>query len=228
MNRPDDAGDLEAGRQDEQHEGRVDAHGPAVERRADPVAEDHVADGDQREQRDDGDVADGRPRHEQDDRGRHDPAEVRDVAAQEHEDRQGHRARHAEQQHEHEVRARDDRGQDRGAPEIAREAGQRVLARGRDPRSASSPRPPGTPTATPGRHRAGRRTRGTSTGRSPSRCPPRCRPARHRTIRRRRRGSCGRWRTGRGRPVRPPAGGRARRGPPGASPWRPRPSRRAA
>ena len=129
----DDSGELEAGRQRQEHHRGVDAHGSSIDRRSDEVAQDDVAHGDQQEHRHGRSRAKRRVGHQQDDPRRDDAAEVGDVAAEEGEDGEWQGQRDPQDQHEHEVGGGDDRGQERRAPEVAAHADQGVVAGLRDP-----------------------------------------------------------------------------------------------
>ena len=129
----DDPGELETGRQRQEHHRRVHAHGSSVDRRPDEVAEDDVAHRNQQEQEHGRPRAERRVGHQQDDPGRDDAAEVGDVAEEEDEDGEGDGQGDPQDQHEHEVGDGDDRGQERRAPEVAAHADQGIAARLRDP-----------------------------------------------------------------------------------------------
>ena len=129
----DDPGQLEPGREDDEHQGRVDLHGAAVERRPDCVADDHVAGTDEHEHQHDRARTERRVRDEQDDARGDDAAEVRDERSKEGQYREWHGQGDAKQHHEHVVRDRDERCQDRGAPQVAADASEGVAAGRRDP-----------------------------------------------------------------------------------------------
>ena len=99
-NSPMTPAELVAGREHDEDHRRVDVDALAVHGRPDAVAQDRVADPDQHEQRDHGTDPQRGIRHDDDDPGGDEAAEVGDVAAEEGEHRKRQRQRHAEDDHE--------------------------------------------------------------------------------------------------------------------------------
>ena len=135
----DDAGDRRAGGNGDDDDRRVQVHGSAVDDRPEEVVDDPVGDEHQDQQDQRGLRSDGAERDEQHGRHGQEWADVRDEAAQDHEDRKRQDIRHAEHHEEDGVGRCPGCRQDGGSPEVATDALERIPTARVDPARASHP-----------------------------------------------------------------------------------------